>query len=392
MRAGDPTREFFRHARLTQACRLLSPPKRLLNHRQQSLNHRKLPLIHRKLPLALPRFRTTLPIRSAENGGRSSTVESQIVILVVAGSSPVGHPTSLETGEEDRIGHTGQGQEGTGNMGDHTASLEARLGYTFRQQSLLKEALTHPSIAHNKQKKRDATESTDGEAVRSGFHFQRLEHLGDAVVQLAISETLFEQFPKDDEGLLTKLRTRAVQTGTMARLARQLELGPHLVLGRGEESSGGRDRDKILADALEAIIGAVHLDSNYDVSRQLVLRLWASELAALRAAPVEQNPKGQLQELLQNHGGETPSYRIISSDGPSHARTFLVQVAWNGTDLATGSGRSKQEAEIAAAQRALSLPDLQQIIAQKTHSQPCEQPCEDHSSNSATVRTDAFHN
>ncbi len=296
-------------------------------------------------------------------------------------------------------------------MGDNTASLEARLGYHFRNGPLLREALTHPSIAHTKQARggrkakaaipaeavvkergrdRDKAKDQDG-LIRTGFHFQRLEHLGDAVVQLAISEKLFELFPHDDEGLLTKLRTRAVQTATMARLARQLELGSHLILGRGEDSSGGRDRDKILADALEAVIGAVHLDSGYPVSRQLVLRLWTNELAALREAPVEQNPKGQLQELLQNHGGETPSYRILATEGPSHARTFEVAVAWNGMDLAQGSGRSKQEAEILAARKALELPHLAELIAQWKGSQACEQPWEQDSKNSANVRNNEFH-
>jgi ribonuclease-3 len=278
-------------------------------------------------------------------------------------------------------------------MGDNTASLEARLGYKFQQRALLREALTHPSIAHNKQrvKKGAQPDNEPDKDARTGFHFQRLEHLGDAVVQLAVSEALFEQFPREAEGLLTKLRTRAVQTGTMARLARELELGKHLILGRGEDSSGGRDRDKILADALEAIIGAVHQDAGYEKSRPLVLRLWAAELAALLAAPVEQNPKGQLQELLQNHGGETPAYRIVATEGPSHARTFEVAVVWAGRELAHGSGRSKQEAEISAAQKALVHPTLNEWIAENAASQSCEQPCEDHSNNSTTVRTGEFH-
>jgi ribonuclease-3 len=278
-------------------------------------------------------------------------------------------------------------------MGDNTASLEARLGYKFQRRSLLREALTHPSIAHNKQRvKKNAPPTVDGDKdAQTGFHFQRLEHLGDAVVQLAVSEVLFEQFPKESEGLLTKLRTRAVQTGTMARLARQLELGQHLILGRGEDSSGGRDRDKILADALEAIIGAVHQDSGFDQSRPLVLRLWAAEIAALREAPVEQNPKGQLQELLQNHGGETPTYRIVTTEGPSHARTFEVAVTWAGRELAHGSGRSKQEAEVAAAQKALQNPSLSEWIAENAASHPGEQPWEDPSNNPPTLRTGEFH-
>lgn len=228
-------------------------------------------------------------------------------------------------------------------------SLEVRLGHEFKKRSLLSMALTHPSVSH--------------ERKTSGVGYQRLEFLGDAVVDLVISETLYELFPNDDEGLLSKLWTRAVKTETMARIARNLGLGADILLGRGDETGGGRERDGTLADTLEAVIGAVHLDGGIIASQALVARLWKEELESLRLAPVDMNPKGQLQEMLQvPPWGETPTYRITSTEGPDHKRLFEAVVTWKGRDLATGSGRSKQEAQVDAARQALQLPDLSIII------------------------------
>lgn len=228
-------------------------------------------------------------------------------------------------------------------------SLEARLGYEFKKRDLLVTALTHPSVSH--------------ERKLSGVGYQRLEFLGDAVVDLVISETLYHLFPDDDEGLLSKLWTRAVKTETMARIARNFGLNTDMLLGRGEEGIGGRNRDGTLADTLEAVIGAVHLDGGIEASQNLVARLWKEELESLKLAPVDMNPKGQLQEMLQiPPWGETPTYRITSSDGPDHKRHFEAVVMWKGRDLAAGTGRSKQEAQVAAARQALDLPGLISII------------------------------
>ncbi len=228
-------------------------------------------------------------------------------------------------------------------------SLEARLGHVFHDRALLLTALTLPSVAN--------------ERKLSGKGYQRLEFLGDGVVDLVVSELLYHLFPDDDEGVLSKLWTRAVKTETMARIARGLGLGSDLVLSRGDEASGGRDRDSTLADALEAVIGAVHLDGGLDASRPLIERLWNEELACLRRAPDEQNPKGQLQEMLQvPPWGETPTYRITSANGPDHLPVFEAVVLWKGLELGMGSGRGKQEAQIAAARHALDRPDLRQII------------------------------
>lgn len=230
--------------------------------------------------------------------------------------------------------------------------LEERIGYQFKDPRLLKQALSHPSVAYESRKKVP--------------DYQRLEFLGDTVVELVVSEALYRMFPANDEGLLTKLRTRAVQTGTMARIARQLDLGTHVMLGRGEEQNGGRDRDSTLADALESVVGAVYLDGGIAHAHPLVMRLWAGELDTLKRAPVELNPKGQLQELLQlGEGGETPSYRIVATEGPDHAKSFQAVVVWKGHELASGLGRSKKEAQTAAAQQTLLLPNLDKLIAEE---------------------------
>jgi ribonuclease-3 len=240
-------------------------------------------------------------------------------------------------------------------------TLEARLGYIFKSRSLLQTALTLPSVANERR--------------ISGKAYQRLEFLGDGVVDLVISESLYHLFPDDDEGVLSKMWTRAVKTDTMARISRRLGLGEDLELSRGDEASGGRDRDSTLADALEALIGAVHLDGGIGASRPLIERLWEEELANLKLAPDDQNPKGQLQEMLQvPPWGETPTYRITSSDGPDHLRSFEAVVVWKGLELGAGSGRGKQEAQTAAARQALKRPDLHEIIrAQQTRRDRSEQ-------------------
>ena len=231
-------------------------------------------------------------------------------------------------------------------------SLEARIGYTFKNVRLLHSALTHPGLGVRQRE--------------IGRTYQRLEFLGDAVVDLVISEELYHIFPEADEGLLSKLWTRAVQSSTMARIAQQWQFDRHLQLSGADERKGHRKREGTLADTLEAVIGAVHLDGGFPAAQQVILRLWLDELQALKRSPVELNPKGQLQELLQ--GGlksETPLYRIVGENGPDHERRFEAVVCWKGRDLAAGRGFSKQQAEIAAAQAALNLPQLAFIIAEE---------------------------
>lgn len=225
--------------------------------------------------------------------------------------------------------------------------LEQRIGYKFRNPLLLAEALTHPSLRH--------------ETQRRYFDNQRLEFLGDAVLQLVITEYLYESFSREAEGRLTKLRSRLVSRESLKQHAAALELGQHLMLGRGEEASGGRVRDSTLADAFEALIGALYLDSDLATVRRIILEEMGAELALIAEDPVDINPKGHLQELLQAISPRSPIYESISQAGPEHAKTFVVRVIWEGTNLGEGTGRSKKFAETAAAVEALKLRKWEQV-------------------------------
>ena len=228
--------------------------------------------------------------------------------------------------------------------------LESKLGYKFRQPSLLEQALTHPSLSY--------------ETQRSCGDNQRLEFLGDAVLQLILTHELFSRFENFTEGTLTKLRSRLVSRTALMHYAKNIGLGEHLRMGRGEEMSGGRNRASTLADACEAIIAAIYLDGGYPAAKEAVLRLLESELAQLTQAPIDINPKGQLQELLQAKSSSSPHYSIVSQDGPDHAKSFVAKVEWGGETLGSGSGQSKKEAEIAAALQALTHPSVTSLAEQ----------------------------
>lgn len=222
--------------------------------------------------------------------------------------------------------------------------LESILGYTFHDQRRLVEALTHPSLGY--------------ETQRSQADNQRLEFLGDAVLQLALSEMLFRQFSQSDEGVLTKIRAQLVSAKALAAVARRLNLGGYLLMGRGEEASGGRERDSSLADVLEAIAGAIFLDGGMAAACAFADRLFQEALEQLESIPAEQNPKGHLQELLQSAGDQPPTYSIVQESGPDHAKSFEATVNWQGSTLGRGLGKSKKEAETEAARSALASPDL----------------------------------
>ncbi len=217
--------------------------------------------------------------------------------------------------------------------------LESRIQYKFRNSLLLAEALTHPSLAYESQKPH--------------FDNQRMEFLGDAVLQLIITEELFRMFPDFPEGKLTKLRSRVVSRSALARFAMAIHLGDYVLLGKGEEATGGRRRVSTLADAFESLIGAVYLDSGAAAARELVLRLFQTEIGDMADSPEERNPKGELQETLQAIHPQAPVYRIIGESGPDHRRVFQAQVSWCDLVLATGKGKSKKEAEARAAAEAL---------------------------------------
>jgi ribonuclease-3 len=217
--------------------------------------------------------------------------------------------------------------------------LEERIGYKFRNPLLLAEALTHPSVGH--------------ETQRHHFNNQRLEFLGDAILQLVITEYLYHHFSAEAEGQLTKLRSRLVSRETLRVRAAALDLGQHLMIGRGEEASGGRKRASTLADAYEALIGAVYLDSDLETARQFILSQSKPDLQDVAEEPVDINPKGHLQELLQSISPSSPAYELISESGPEHDKTFVVKCVWEGMTLGQGGGRSKKQAETAAAADAM---------------------------------------
>ncbi|CAN5581388.1 ribonuclease III [soil metagenome] len=217
--------------------------------------------------------------------------------------------------------------------------LEERIGYQFQNPQLLVEALTHPSVAHEKQRKQ--------------FDNQRLEFLGDAVLQLVITEHLFARYGEAGEGRLTTRRSRLVSRESLKVRATGLDLGRHLLMGRGEEASGGRRRDSTLGDAFEALLGAIYLDSDLGTVRRFILKEMKDDLERLEEEPLEVNPKGQLQELLQAISPRSPSYEVLSQEGREHERIFRVRVVWEGLVLGEGGGRSKKLAESAAALAAL---------------------------------------
>jgi ribonuclease III len=218
--------------------------------------------------------------------------------------------------------------------------LQDRLGYVFRELGLLRTALTHPSVAH--------------EHAGPLQTNQRLEFLGDAVLQLVLTSELFEKFPAFNEGPLTKARAKLVNRRTLAERARHLDLGRHLILSRGEEMHGGRERLSALADTYEALLGAVFLDGGFDAARQFVLREFQGAFGSLAMIPLLENPKGELQELLQSCSTEAPSYEVLSVTGPDHDRVFECTVGHGGVELARGQGKSKKAAESQAALAALA--------------------------------------
>ena len=218
--------------------------------------------------------------------------------------------------------------------------LQDRLGYVFRDTALLQLALTHPSVAHEQ-----------GSPVQTN---QRLEFLGDAVLQLVLTRELYEKFPGFDEGPLTKARAKLVNRRTLAERARHLGLGQHLILSRGEELHGGRERLSALADTYEALLGALLLDGGFGAASDFILRQFQAAFGGLLVIPILENPKGELQELLQAISPEAPEYQVVSASGPDHDRLFECTVHHAGAELARGQGKSKKAAESEAAMAALA--------------------------------------
>ena len=209
--------------------------------------------------------------------------------------------------------------------------LMKALGYEFRNPALLRQALTHPSMGRDDN--------------------QRLEFLGDAVLQYLMSDILYASHPNDQEGGLTHLRALLVCEAALSQVARSLGVGQALLMDKGEELTGGRDKPSVLCDAMEAILAAVYLDGGLDSARAIIQRHWPRPEDVHRPM---QDSKGALQEYLQKDGGDAPTYDIIAQSGPPHDRHFEAAVYRYGKELARGSGRTKKQAEQAAALAALN--------------------------------------
>ncbi len=209
--------------------------------------------------------------------------------------------------------------------------------------ALLEEALTHSSLV-NEQKS------------VTPQHNERLEFLGDAVLSLVMSEYLASALPQSSEGALSKLKAQLVSEASLAAVARRLSLGEHLKLGRGEDRSKGREKDSLLADALEAVLAAVHLDGGFDASRTVTRHIFAGELASVatqQEQPGAGDYKTQFQEWCQKRHDTLPRYVTVRESGPDHQKLFEVELSIQGEVVGMGSGRSKKEAEQQAAKRAL---------------------------------------
>lgn len=215
-------------------------------------------------------------------------------------------------------------------------ALLSRLGYTFRDESLLHTALTHRSAGKD--------------------HYERMEFLGDAVLNLVISHELYDRFPQASEGELSRLRAHLVKGDSLSKIATELALGDYLRLGSGELKSGGYRRKSILADVLEGIIGAIYLDGGMSAAERFIRQLYASRLATANLDQELKDPKTRLQELLQARGLELPEYEIVRTSGQAHNQMFEVacRVAMLAQPV-TGAGNSRRKAEQAAAKQALSL-------------------------------------
>ncbi len=217
--------------------------------------------------------------------------------------------------------------------------LQRGLGYQFSKPELLRLAVTHPSVAH------ETTVPTP--------HNQRLEFLGDAVLSLVLTQELYEKFYTVSEGPLTKARAQMVNRRSLAEQARRFGVGQFLILSRGEESSGGREKQSALADAFEAILGAIFLDGGFNAAREFILKCFRDSFGQLARIPNIENPKGELQEQLQARSSDAPRYETTSVSGPDHDRLFECAVFHDGRELGRGKGKSKKAAESQAALAAL---------------------------------------
>jgi ribonuclease-3 len=218
-------------------------------------------------------------------------------------------------------------------------SLSHQISYQFTDTTLLKQALTHCSVCQDKKKK--------------DFSNERLEFLGDAVLGLVVTDELFCRFPEDDEGRLTKAKSYIVSREVLSKQAKKMELGQYVLLSNGEEKSGGRYRQSILADAFEAVIGAIYIDGGLEAARQFVQKHLLDNIDSLLTGKFHHNYKSWLLETVQAKGESVPEYHVILEKGPDHHKEFTVEVVHNGKALGKGVGPNKKKAEQKAAYQAL---------------------------------------
>lgn len=222
--------------------------------------------------------------------------------------------------------------------------FENEINYIFKNKDLINLAFTHSSYANETNKSKLNCN-------------ERLEFLGDAALDLVVSKYIYENFPEMPEGELTKLRAGVVCEGSLAKKARYINLGNFLLLGHGEETTGGRNRDSVLADAFEAVVGAIYLDGGMEELEKYILRLMENEIEEMRDMFKTIDCKTRLQEVIQKYSKNSLAYKIISEAGPDHDKVFEAQVCHENRILGNGKGKSKKEAEQAAAADALeNLP------------------------------------
>ncbi|MDK2919302.1 MAG: ribonuclease [Candidatus Petromonas sp.] len=218
--------------------------------------------------------------------------------------------------------------------------LEAFIGYEFINKDLLTEALTHSSFANEKK-------------IKSNKYNERLEFLGDSVLGLIISEYLFRNYPELPEGKLTKIRAKIVCEPSLADCAKSIDLGNYLKLGKGEESTGGRNRTSILADAFEALIGSIYLDGGMENARKFIMKIMRKIIEDAICGKIFIDYKTRLQEILQADSTNKITYEIVDEIGPDHNKTFYTQVKNNDRIIGYGNGKNKKESEQNAAKMAL---------------------------------------
>jgi len=299
-------------------------------------------------------FRTSSDIEASvvmalleSQGIRSLRISGNPQAILPMAVSPLGeiriavHEESADEARRVIESHRGEVGSRVVRLRDEFEELQERIGYRFRDRGLLEHALTHRSRA---------AEDVSGGVIDN----ESLEFLGDAVLGFVVADALFHQYPDYTEGQKSKIKAAVVSAQSLARHAERIGLGAHLILGKGEEKTGGRFKAALLADAYEALIAAIYLDGGIDAARAFLTRELDDAISAGRSADFHgQDYKSALQERLQSLGRPLPEYRLVGEEGPDHRKLFQVDVVVEGETLATARGRAKKEAEQEAARLAL---------------------------------------